>query len=228
MISRLPVQNLLEHEAEVLRNPDSASAWFNLGLRQQENERDDQAIRALLQSISINPSLREAYLALSVSYTNEGNLKSAHEVLEKWIDLFDPSDNQGQPDEDSGRFKPAGMEDERDPMTRNQRHEVLTRQLMRMARMNPEGDIDADVQIALGVLFNASEVSPPPSLLCVHLRLTPPSAVRTRNTTKPLTVSVRPCWFVRKIGCCIIGWGRRSRMGGIQRMRWGIMRRLWG
>lgn len=100
--------------------------------------------------------MREAYLALSVSYTNEGNLKSAHEVLEKWVDLFDPNQNKGQ-DTDAGRFGSSG-EDEEVGMTRNQRHEVLTRELMRMARMRPQGDVDADVQVALGVLFNASEV----------------------------------------------------------------------
>jgi tetratricopeptide (TPR) repeat protein len=146
-------QNLLEHEARVLQDPSSSRAWFDLAIKQQELERDDQAIRALLQCISLDPDCKEAYLALSVSYTNEGMIREGHSVLERWVEGSSGSrldENKGD-DADLGRF------DVGPGAHKNQRHEVLTRELMRMARMMPEGDIDADVQVALGVLFNASE-----------------------------------------------------------------------
>lgn len=138
----------------MLEDPDSSRAWFDLAIKQQELERDDQAIRALLQCISLDPECKEAYLALSVSYTNEGMIREGHSVLERWVDGASESGlarNKGD-DADLGRFETGAP-----GVHKNQRHEVLTRELMRMARLMPEGDIDADVQVALGVLFNASE-----------------------------------------------------------------------
>lgn len=129
----------------MLDDPRDARAWFSLGIRQQENERDDQAIHALLQGIRLEPSLREAYLALAVSYANEGDLMEAHNVLEKWISIFE---NSGEDIAIQTSPRVGKME----------KHETLANRLMEMARMAPHGDIDADIQIALGVLFNASEV----------------------------------------------------------------------
>jgi peroxin-5 len=139
-------QNVLQHEASVLDDPRDARAWFSLGIRQQENERDDQAIQALLQSIRLEPSLREAYLALSVSYANEGDLREAHNVLEKWISIFHNDQEEGT--------EPLYA-----TMGKIERHQALADRLMQMARIAPHGDIDADIQVALGILFNASEVS---------------------------------------------------------------------
>ncbi|KAJ9120683.1 hypothetical protein QFC22_002614 [Naganishia vaughanmartiniae] len=140
----LQYQNVLQHEASVLDDPRDARAWFSLGIRQQENERDDQAIQALLQGIRLEPSLREAYLALSVSYANEGDLREAHNVLEKWISIFHDDREEGT--------EPAYA-----TMGKIERHQTLANRLMEMARRAPHGDIDADIQVALGVLFNASE-----------------------------------------------------------------------
>jgi peroxin-5 len=130
----------------VLDDPESSRAWFDLALKQQELERDDQAIRALLQCIALDPDCKEAYLALSVSYTNEGMIREGHSVLERWVS---GGGKIGQ-DSDTGRLDLG--------QNKLERHRILTKELMRMARMMPEGDIDADVQVALGVLFNASEV----------------------------------------------------------------------
>jgi peroxin-5 len=129
-----------------LDDPRDARAWFSLGIRQQENERDDQSIQALLQSIRLEPSLREAYLALSVSYANEGDLREAHNVLERWISIFHNDQEEG--------LGPSYT-----TMAKGERHQALADRLMEMARRAPDGDIDADIQVALGVLFNASEVS---------------------------------------------------------------------
>lgn len=135
---------MLELEAEVQTDPSSWEAWYALGLKQQENEREDQAILALSKVIQLEPDHRETYLALAVSYTNEGQNEAANTMLEKWIDL--------------------GMEERREGEERGgtymERRERIVERLIDMARSRPD-DLDADVQIALGVMFNASEVSRP-------------------------------------------------------------------
>lgn len=136
-----------------MNNPTNAQAWFDLGIKQQENEHDDQAIQALLQAIKLDPSMRESYLALAVSYCNDGELKEAHGVLDTWIDIV-----EGRPSPVEAAAAENGLhQNGSERLTRNQRHEVLTNALMTMARRAPVGEVDADVQIALGVLFNASE-----------------------------------------------------------------------
>lgn len=124
------------------QNPSDHEAWYALGLKQQENEREDQAIRALAKVIDLDPDYRPAYLALAVSYTNEAVYEKARVMLGKWIDMAHIT----------------GMASESDDMSGSaQVHERLVERLIDMARSSPE-EIDPDVQIALGVLFNSSEV----------------------------------------------------------------------
>lgn len=117
-------------------------AWFDLGLKQQENERENQAILALSKVIQLSPDYRPAYLALAVSYTNEGENEAAHIMLSRWIDLGE------------GLIKHA----ESSGWTGGQ--ERLVERLIDVARRSPE-DVDADVQVALGVMFNSTDVSDP-------------------------------------------------------------------
>ncbi|TXT10614.1 hypothetical protein VHUM_02119 [Vanrija humicola] len=133
---------VLELEAAVQQEPRDADAWLNLGLKQQENEREDAAIRALNRATQIEPNLRAAYLALAVSYTNDGREDRAHAALEKWIEL-------GGEDE-------GGLLSETPGETRQERQARIIERLIHIARQNPD-DLDVDVQVALGVLFNASE-----------------------------------------------------------------------
>lgn len=123
-------------------DPTSWEAWYSLGLKQQENEREDQAVLALSKVIQLEPDYRPSYLALAVSYTNEGQKEAANTMLSKWIDL--------------------GEEERRDGETYGgtyeERRARLVERLIDMARASPE-EVDADIQIALGVLFNSSEVS---------------------------------------------------------------------
>lgn len=136
------IQGVLELEAAVQQDPRDADAWLALGLKQQENEREDAAIRALFKATQIKPEIREAWLALAVSYTNEGKDDLAHSSLERWIELTD------------GPNAPPLSEavDE----TRDERQSRIIERLIDIARMSPD-DLDVDVQVALGVLFNASE-----------------------------------------------------------------------
>lgn len=135
---------MLELEAAVQQDSSNHEAWYALGLKQQENEREDQAIRALTKVIDLDPDYRPAYLALAVSYTNEGEHDRARIVLSKWIDMAHTSR--------------GGMETETEDLTGNtMAHGRLVNRLIDLARSSPE-EVDPDVQIALGVLFNSSEV----------------------------------------------------------------------
>ncbi|GMK53494.1 hypothetical protein CspeluHIS016_0100800 [Cutaneotrichosporon spelunceum] len=131
---------VLELEAAVQQEPRDASAWLALGLKQQENEREDAAIRALQRAVELQPETRAAWLALAVSYTNEGKDGRAHDALERWLDLTQP-----------GSATPETMGELHD-----ERATRIVNRLIDIARQRPD-DLDVDVQVALGVLFNASE-----------------------------------------------------------------------
>lgn len=149
--------SVCQKEAEVLESPDSARAWFELGLKQQENEREDQAIAALKRAITLDPLLAEARLALAISYTNENRRSEAFEELEQWM-----RDEMGSVAKYADVLAGVrGGEGGESIEALASRHQVLTQALMRMARLGGRiegcGTIDADVQVALGVLFNTSE-----------------------------------------------------------------------
>ncbi|WFD18599.1 hypothetical protein MCAP1_000804 [Malassezia caprae] len=138
--------SVLEHEAAVQTDPRDAAKWYALGLRQQENEREKQAIAALHMALKINPRLKDAWLALAVSYTNENDREEALEALSRWVSVNDT-------------YHDVLQQYERSQNPTKSRHTQLTQLLMAMARAGvPDGAaaIDADIQVALGVLFNAS------------------------------------------------------------------------
>ncbi|WWC64864.1 uncharacterized protein I303_107478 [Kwoniella dejecticola CBS 10117] len=139
------LKDVLELEAAVQNSPSSHEAWYNLGLKQQENEREESAILALSKTIQLEPNYRPAYLALAVGYTNEGESEAAVTMLDKWITL-----GEGQLDI-SGSIK--GPSEQWDG--KKGRSDLIER-LINIARRNPE-ELDAEVQVALGVLFNATE-----------------------------------------------------------------------
>jgi peroxin-5 len=126
----------------VQHDPSDHEAWYALGLKQQENEREDQAIRALSKVIDLDPDYRPAYLALAVSYTNEGTHQKARVMLDRWIQMAETGGPVTETDDLAAAFN----------------HQQLVERLIDLARTSPE-EVDPDVQIALGVLFNSSEVS---------------------------------------------------------------------
>jgi peroxin-5 len=146
------MQSVLEREAAVQRDPQNADAWLELGVKQQENEREGLAIAALHHAIQLDPSLRDAWLALAVSYTNENDRMSAFEAIERWIEAtpeYSSVVQQHQNDSKSESKANQGYAE---------RHERLSNLLIALARHGSLQDrVDADVQVALGVLFNASE-----------------------------------------------------------------------
>lgn len=152
----------------MLRDPENAQAWFDLGVKQQANEREDKAIQALRRATELDSSLLAAWLELAVSYTNEGHRSHAYDAIEDWV-------NRKEIYADAVRRWRESYVDSR---TRADRAQDLISCLIEMARSVPGGAIDADVQIALGVLLTTSEVSERPS------RTTASLARRSRNTRR--------------------------------------------
>ncbi|PVG00366.1 TPR-like protein [Serendipita vermifera] len=138
-------QSILEMEAEVLDDPQNATAWFNLGVKQQANEREDKAIQALRKAVELDPSMLSAWMELSVSYTNDGNREAAYTAINEWISR-NPRYSETVARWRSGKGSSALP-----------KAEELIDCLVNMARSSTDGELDADVQIALGVLLNTTE-----------------------------------------------------------------------
>jgi len=144
-------------EATVQRDPQSASAWFDLGVKQQENEREPNAILALKRALELDPTHLPAWLALAISYTNENDRSAADDTIEQWV-RRNPKYNSVVK-----AFFAASEALNRDVevaegMSQLRHHTELVDCLMAMARDGAQtGEVDADVQIALAVLLNTSE-----------------------------------------------------------------------
>jgi peroxin-5 len=141
-------QAALCFEAAVKRNPEHIEAWSRLGAAQAQNEKEDPAIRALERCVKLDPSNLTALLNLSVSYTNEGYENAAYATLEKWLATKYPAIA------DKARQQEPRLENE----DRFQLHGRVTELFIRAAQLSPDGaNIDADVQVGLGVLFYGNE-----------------------------------------------------------------------
>ncbi|KAI0949348.1 hypothetical protein AcW1_008987 [Taiwanofungus camphoratus] len=142
-------ENVLELEAAVQRDPTNALRWFELGVKQQENERERKAVQALRRALELDPSHLPSWLALAVSHTNEGNRLGAYTAIREWVDRNERYHATVE------QFRALNVETPE--MTRAERFESLTQCLISMARANMSGEIDADIQIALAVLLNTNE-----------------------------------------------------------------------
>ena len=136
------------------RDPSNARAWYELGVKQQENEREQLAISALQRSLELDSTHLPSWLALAVSYTNEGNRHGTYEAIQNWIkyngayrDIVDAY-QAGDGGESNG----------------TDQFQTLIGCLIAMARgiswpgTTHDDEVDADVQIALAVLLNTNEV----------------------------------------------------------------------
>lgn len=148
------LQSVLEMEAVVQRDPSNARAWYELGVKQQENEREQQAIWALQRSLELDPTHLPSWLALSISYTNEGDRRGTYEAIQNWI-------KHNEAYRDIVTAYEAGDGAESDGAYEFQK---LIACLIAMARRvsrpgtSGESEVDPDVQIALAVLLNTNEV----------------------------------------------------------------------
>ena len=136
---------ILAFEAAVQIDGDTES-WRMLGEAHAENDRDDRAILALGKSIEVKEDNLPAMLSLAVSCTNESQRETALHTLKRWIEA-NPKYSQLVPKQSwAQEFHRLHDED---------LHSAVRDLFIGAARMCPRNP-DADVQVALGLLFNIS------------------------------------------------------------------------
>ncbi|KAI9456511.1 hypothetical protein BJY52DRAFT_1204739 [Lactarius psammicola] len=139
-------QGVLQMEAAVQRDPNNPQAWFELGVKQQENERERQAISALQRALQLDPAHLPSWLALAISYTNEGDRHGTYQAVQSWV-----RQNERYRDIVSA-FEAHGTGSDA-----KEEFQKLISCLIAMARGNQSAEVDADVQIALATLLNTNE-----------------------------------------------------------------------
>ncbi|KAF7306043.1 hypothetical protein HMN09_00759000 [Mycena chlorophos] len=142
-------ESVLELEAVVQRNMTDASAWYDLGVKQQANEREQQALTALRRAVELDPTHLPSWLAIAVSHTNNGDRAETADAIRQWVDRNE-------------RYREAVVQfrashPERADAMVPERYGNLIQCLIAMARSDTSGEIDADIQIALAVLLNSNE-----------------------------------------------------------------------
>jgi peroxin-5 len=128
---------VLAVEAECQRNPGNADAWKLLGTIQAENDDDIQAIAAMNRALACDPNNPEVLLSLGVSYTNEFDQKSAILYLRQWLGIHP-------------NYKVLVQNDVGPPDS----SQNLTHTINLFKNAAQIGRNDADVYVALGVLYN--------------------------------------------------------------------------
>lgn len=141
---------MLELEASVQRNPNDAQAWYELGVKQQENEREQQALAALQRAVELDPSHLPTWLALGVSYTNDGYRGGTYQAVKEWVMRNEKHKAVVQ----NYSQQLSAVEDSHI----HEKMHCLVQCLIAMAQSGSEEELDADIQIALGVLFYTEEV----------------------------------------------------------------------
>ena len=132
------IESILCLEATVQRDPQNSQAWLDLGKKQQENENETAAVAALKKAIDLDSKNLDAYLAISVSYTNENLTSQAQHALRDWL-------------QQNPKYSHIPL-DVAPYSTSSEIHEKLTNAYVQAATLSIY-EVDADVQQALGVLF---------------------------------------------------------------------------
>lgn len=122
---------------------DIQKGWSALGLCQAQNEKEEPAIKALENAVKLDPKDLQALMGLAVSYTNDGYDTAAYLSLERWLEAKYPD-------------LVSGIQVNKND--RKEVHEKVTAQFIKAAQLSPHGaEMDADVQVGLGVLFYGDE-----------------------------------------------------------------------
>lgn len=187
----------------------NAKAWYELGVKQQENEREHKALQALQRAVELDPTHLPSWLALAVSYTNDNNRQGTYDAVEEWVKR-----NERYA---SVKLDPAPSAE----LSMTERYARLVDQLIAMARSDMSGEIDADIQIALAVLLNTNEVKLFGLRLLRDCSLTGEHRImrKRRIVSGRRWLSAQMYGFVVngrffsddhcRTGCCIIGWEPR-------------------
>lgn len=138
-------------EAAVKQDENNAEIWELLGTSQAENEKDPNAIAALKKSLELNPQNRNVLMALAISYTNESLQNQALRMLIDWLRSNEKYEN----------LVPAHFRQDQDPNALassliNGPELTDVQDLFIQAVQQSPHEIDAEIQEALGVLFNLS------------------------------------------------------------------------
>ncbi|KAF9930776.1 Peroxisomal membrane signal receptor PTS1 [Linnemannia zychae] len=134
----------LAFEAAVQQDDTNSRAWMMLGNVQAQNEKEEPAIRALEKAVQVDTNNLDAYMNLAVSYTNEGYDHQAYLTLEKWLATK-------YPDIVAANGPPAAS------ISSWETHGRVTDLYLQAVRNGANGaDMDADLQVGLGVLFYGS------------------------------------------------------------------------
>lgn len=122
---------------------DLQKGWSALGLCQAQNEKEEAAIRALENAVRLDPKDLSALMGLAVSYTNDGYDTAAYLSLERWLEA---------------KYPEVVSPIEVNKSNRKEVHDKVTEQFIKAAQLSPHGaEMDADVQVGLGVLFYGDE-----------------------------------------------------------------------
>lgn len=138
----------LAFEAAINRDENRVEAWLKLGEVQTQNEKEVAGITALEKCLELHPENSEALMTLAISYINEGYDNAAFATLERWISTKYP-----QIAERARQESPSISDEDRFTL-----HKRVTELFIKAAQLSPnQANMDADVQMGLGVLFYANE-----------------------------------------------------------------------
>ncbi|KAH8244852.1 hypothetical protein KR032_001263, partial [Drosophila birchii] len=138
-------------EVAAKKEPERAEVWQLLGTSQAENEMDPQGIAALKRAHDLQPENRQVLMALAVCYTNEGLQNNAVRMLSSWLAVHPKYQHLAAAHPElqaeggslaSSLIGPSKLRD-------------LQQIYLEAVRQHP-AQVDADVQEALGVLYNLS------------------------------------------------------------------------
>ncbi|KAF9116689.1 Peroxisomal membrane signal receptor PTS1 [Mortierella sp. AM989] len=134
----------LAFEAAVQQDENNSRGWMMLGNVQAQNEKEEPAIRALERAVQVDANNLDAYMNLAVSYTNEGYDHQAYLTLERWLATK-------YPDVVAANAAPSNS------ISSWETHSRVTDLYLQAVRNAPAGaEMDADLQVGLGVLFYGS------------------------------------------------------------------------
>lgn len=138
-------------EVAIKKEPENAEAWELLGMAQAENENDPQSIAALKRSLALRPDNNRVLMALAVCYTNESLQSHALRMLVNWMEVNPKYKHllQQHPElqADGGAMASS--------LIVGSKLQAVQNLFLDAVRLNPQ-EVDADVQEALGVLYNLS------------------------------------------------------------------------
>lgn len=138
----------LAFEAAIQRDETHINAWLKLGEVQTQNEKEIAGISALEKCLELHPENSEALMSLAISYINEGYDNAAFATLERWILTKYPQVVE------KARVENPAITDEDRHLLNNR----VTELFIKAAQLSPNmANMDADVQMGLGVLFYANE-----------------------------------------------------------------------